>query len=118
MAQLYSAPEYARNDQWIHFSRIFHLSTYGQCSTPVALNEKQTSLTQRFDMDDESQNWELKNIRRAFLIRLKTTSDLTSTEEAELGILQDEACQRAKAKHALPFSTPEALETLIREHKG
>jgi hypothetical protein len=70
-------------------------------------------------MDDlESQSWELKNIRRALLIQLKATSDLTSTEEAELGILQDEAYQRAKAKHALPFSTPEALEALIREHKG
>jgi hypothetical protein len=48
---------------------------------------------------------------------LKATSDLTDTEEAELRILQDEAYQRTKAKHALPFSTPEALETLIREHK-
>jgi hypothetical protein len=56
-------------------------------------------------LKNEGQNWELKNMRRAALIRLKVDSDLTSTEENELRILQAEACRRTKDKHALPFLT-------------
>ena len=68
--------------------------------------------------DLEGQSWELKNLRRAFLIRKRAASDLTTAEEAELRILQGDAYQRAKAKHALPFSTLEALEALVRDRKA